>query len=61
MMGKPRNGLAVWSHRVAASRTSLRSIRAAGAMCIAAGAVLVALLATDETSATGSGNTGITW
>jgi hypothetical protein len=46
MMGEPRNSLAVWSHRLAASRTSLRSIRATGAMCIAAGAVLVALLAT---------------
>jgi hypothetical protein len=46
MMGEPRNRLAVWSRDVAASRTSLRSIRATGVMCIVVGAALVALLAT---------------
>ncbi len=44
MMGEPRGPLAAWSSRLAGSRTSLRSIRATGAMCIAVGAVLVAIL-----------------
>jgi hypothetical protein len=44
MMGEPRNRLAVWSQNVAASRTSPRSIRATGAMCIAGGAALIAFL-----------------
>ena len=46
MMGEPRNRLAVWSRDVATSRTSLRSIRATGAMCIVVGVALVALLVT---------------
>jgi hypothetical protein len=44
LMGKPRGPLAAWSLRLAGSRTSLRSIRATGGMCIAVGAVLVAML-----------------
>jgi hypothetical protein len=46
MMGEPRNRLAVWSRDVAASRTSLGSIRATGAMCMVVGAALIVLLAT---------------
>ncbi len=46
MMGEPRSRLAVWSRDVAASKTSLRSIRATGGMCIIVGVALVALLVT---------------
>ena len=45
MMGEPRNSLAVWARKFAESKTSLRSIQAAGVMCIAFVAVLVALAA----------------
>ncbi len=46
MMGEPRNSLAAWSYRLAASKTSLQSIRWTGAMSIALGVVLAFLLTT---------------
>ena len=45
MMGESRTSLAGWSHKIAESKTSLRSIRATGVMCIAFAALLVALAA----------------
>ncbi len=47
MMGQPRNAFAAWSHELAASRTSLQSIRATGAMCVVIGAALAILIATE--------------
>jgi hypothetical protein len=46
MMGQPRNAFAARSHELAASRTTLQSIRATGAMCVAVGAVFALLVAT---------------
>ena len=40
MMGQPRNRLAGWCCRIVGSKTSRRSIRLTGAMCIAAGVAL---------------------
>ncbi len=45
MMGERRTSPAAWSRKIAESKTSLRSIRATGMMCIAFAAVLFALAA----------------